>query len=100
MRVMDSRFSTVRISHWASLRTSSSSASCSARERPGFSSTAEAEPTMEVRGVRMSWETERRRLARIFSFSFSARSCSCRLIWVVRVLVMTDTARKLKKVRG
>ena len=97
---MDSRFSTMRMSHWASLRTSSSRVSCSARERPGFSSTVEVEPTMEVRGVRMSWDTERRRLARIFSFSFSIRSCSWRLIWVVRVLVMTDTARKLKKVSG
>ena len=47
---------------------------------------------MEVRGVRRSWETARRRLARIFSRSVSMRSCSCFLTRVVRVLVMMDTA--------
>ena len=46
---------------------------------------------MEVRGVRRSWETARRRLARIFSVSLSIRSCSCFLMRVVRVLVMMDT---------
>ena len=47
---------------------------------------------MEVSGVRRSWETARSRFARIFSFSLSMRSCSCRLMRVVRVLVMMDTA--------
>ena len=42
------------------------------------------------KGVRISWETERSRLARIFSFSLSARSRSCCLAWLVRVLVMMD----------
>ena len=46
---------------------------------------------MEVRGVRRSWDTARRRLPRIRSFSASAFICSCRLSWVVRVLVMMDT---------
>ena len=47
---------------------------------------------MEVSGVRRSWETARRRFARIFSFSLSMRSCSCSLMRVVRVLVMMETA--------
>ena len=46
---------------------------------------------MEVSGVRRSWETARKRFARIFSFSLSMRSCSCFLMRVVRVLVMMDT---------
>ena len=46
---------------------------------------------MDVSGVRRSWETARRRLARIFSVSLSIRSCSCFLMRVVRVLVMKDT---------
>ena len=46
---------------------------------------------MEVRGVRRSWDTARRRLPRIRSFSASAFICSCRLICVVMVLVMMDT---------
>lgn len=48
----------------------------------------------------MSWETERRRLARIFSRSFSARSWACRLAWAVRVLVMREIISRVKKVRG
>ena len=46
---------------------------------------------MDVSGVRRSWETARRRLARIFSVSLSIRSCSCFLMRVVRVLVIMDT---------
>ena len=60
----------------------------------------EVAPTMDVSGVRISWETERSRLARIFSFSFSMRSFSCCLAWVVRVLVMMETMKKAKKLRG
>ena len=100
MRVMERRFSTTRISHWASSRAFSSSARCSWAERPGFSSTAEVDPTMEVRGVRMSWETERSRLARIFSRSFSARRLACRLAWAVRVLVMREIINRVKNVMG
>ena len=46
---------------------------------------------MDVSGVRRSWETARKRFARIFSVSLSIRSCSCFLTRVVRVLVMMDT---------
>ena len=60
----------------------------------------EVAPTMEVRGVRISWETERSRLARIFSFSFSTRSSCCCFAWEVRVLVMMETPRKARKLRG
>ena len=97
---MERRFSTTRISHWASSRAFSSSSRCSWLERPGFSSTAEVDPTMDVRGVRMSWETERRRLARIFSRSLSARRLAWRLAWAVRVQVMRETINSVKKVRG
>ena len=88
------------MSHWASSLAFSSRVRCSGPERPGFSSTAEMDPTMEVRGVRMSWETERRRLARIFSRSLSARSLAWRLAWAVRVQVMRETISRVKKVRG
>ena len=46
---------------------------------------------MVVRGVRRSWDTARRRLARIFSRSESALSFSAFLILVVRAQVMMAT---------
>ena len=55
---------------------------------------------MEVRGVRMSWETERSRSARILTFSFSSRSRSCSLVFVVSALVTRETTRKVKMVSG
>ena len=55
---------------------------------------------MEVSGVRMSWDTARRRLALIFSFSDSSRSFSWFLIWVVRALTLNATASITRKVRG
>ena len=100
MRVMESRFSTTRISHWASSRTSVRRAVCSSLERAGLSRTVEVAPTMEVRGVRMSWDTERSRSARIFTFSFSIRRRSCSLAWEVRALVTRDTTRKVRIVSG
>ena len=61
---------------------------------------AEVEPMMEVSGVRMSCETERSRLARIFSRSLSMRNCSCCLILVVIVQVTSDTHSMTKNVSG
>ena len=55
---------------------------------------------MEVSGVRMSCETERSRLARIFSRSLSMRNCSCCLILVVIVQVTSDTHSMTKNVSG
>ena len=55
---------------------------------------------MEVRGVRMSWDTERSRSARIRIFSFSIRSLSNWRVLVVRAEVMTETLRKVRKDRG
>ena len=60
----------------------------------------EVAPTMEVSGVRISCETERSRLARIFSFAFSRRRCSCCLVWDVRVLVMMETIKNDRKLSG
>lgn len=47
---------------------------------------------MVVSGVRKSWEMARSRLARMDSRAVSLRTCSWRLRWVVRVLVMMVTA--------
>ena len=66
----------------------------------GRSRMAEVEPMMEVSGVRMSCETERSRLARIFSRSLSMRNCSCCLILVVIVQVTSDTHSITKNVSG
>ena len=55
---------------------------------------------MAVRGVRRSWDTARRRLARIFSRSDSARSFSWAFSRVVRVLTAKPTASMVMKVRG
>ena len=55
---------------------------------------------MEVRGVRISWEMERRRLERIRSFSASARTASHFFILVVRAEVKMETVRRVRKVRG
>ena len=90
----------MRISHWASCFTSSSRERRSSWERSGLSSTAEVEPMMEVRGVRISWDTERSRSARIRIFSFSIRSLSNWRVLVVRAEVMTETLRKVRKDRG
>ena len=60
----------------------------------------EVAPRMEERGVRMSWETARSRLARILSLLTSYISrCWC-LTCVVRVLMMTETSSITVKVRG
>ena len=91
----------MRMSHWASSRTlRSRDIRCWGVRTASFSRIAEAEPTMEVRGVRRSWDTARSRLARMASRSVSARSCSCRLIWEVRVLTRRDTDSMVRKVRG
>ena len=58
------------------------------------------EPLMEVRGVRRSWEMDRSRLARIFSFSDSSRMRSCSLTLEVRVETAKPTASMVIKVRG
>ena len=55
---------------------------------------------MEVRGVRISWETERSRSARIRIFSFSMRSLSSWRVLVVRVEVMTETPKNVRNERG
>ena len=55
---------------------------------------------MEVSGVRISWDTARRRFARIFSLSTSSRICSCFLIWVVRALTLQATASIATNVSG
>ena len=60
----------------------------------------DAEPTIDVNGVRISWDTARRRFARIFSRSTSSRICSCFLIWVVRALTLQATASMATKVSG
>ena len=100
IRVMESRFSTTRISHCASSRAFSRRVLCSSCVRSGLSRTADVEPTIEVRGVRRSWETARSRLPRIFSRSFSAKSLACRFAWAVRVQVIMETIRRVKKVSG
>ena len=101
MRVMESRFSTIRQSHSAScLASSSSSFFCSRLRAPLSSSTVAMEPLIAVRGVRRSWEMARSRLARIFSRSDSARSFSWAWTRVVRVLTAKPTASMVIKVRG
>ena len=55
---------------------------------------------MEVSGVRISWEMERRRFERIRSFSASARSASHFFILVVRAEVKRDTISSVRKVSG
>ena len=100
MRVMERRFSTTRMSHCPSSRTFSSISFCCSFGRSGLSRMAEAEPMMEVRGVRISWEMERRRLERIRSFSASARRDSHFFILVVRAEVKMDTVRRVRKVKG
>lgn len=55
---------------------------------------------IEVRGVRISWDTERSRSARIRILSFSIRSLSNWRVLVVRAEVMTETLRKVRKDRG
>ncbi len=55
---------------------------------------------MEVRGVRISWDTERSRSARILIFSFSIRSRSNWRVLVVRVEVMTETPKNVRNERG
>ena len=55
---------------------------------------------MEVSGVRISWDTERSRSARIRIFSFSRRSLSSWRVFVVSVEVMMETERKVRKDSG
>ena len=101
MRVTESRFSTTPTSHCASVRMSVSRAVCvSGVIRSPESKMAFTPPTMLVRGVRISCETARSRLPRIFSFSASARSFSCCLICVVSALTTMDTASMTRNVSG
>ena len=101
MRVMESRFSTMRMSHWASSLTSrSSSLCCSVESVSPFSKMAEVLPTMLVSGVRISCDIARSRFARIVSRSASVRSRSCFLILVFIALMMSDTASIVRKVSG
>ena len=101
MRVTESRFSTTPMSQLDSSRMFSSRlVRVSGESFSPFSRIASMPPTMAVRGVRMSWETARRRLPRIFSFSASARSFSCCLIWVVSALTTTETASMMRNVKG
>ena len=58
------------------------------------------EPMIEVSGVRMSCDTERSRLAFIFSRAASMRRFSCFLILVVMVQVTSDTTSMVRKVSG
>ena len=101
MRVMESRFSTMRMSHCeSSLMSCSSSCSCGQGICPFCSRIAVAAPLMPVSGVRRSCEMARSRFPRIFSFSASARTLSCCLICVVIALVTTDTASITRNVSG
>ena len=99
-RVMERRFSTMRMSHWESSLMLSRSSRRLSSGRDSFSSSTAAEPAMEVSGVRRSWETARRRSARILARSLSRRSLSCFLTTVVRALVLIDTASMVAKVSG
>ena len=98
-RVMDSRFSVTRTSHWASRPMPSASASRSSWDSAG-SLSAELAPSMEASGVRMSWAMARSRLACIFSRSASKRSCSWRLTCVVKALMNMETTSIIAKVSG
>ena len=99
-RVMESRFSTMRMSHWESSFMLPSSSRRLSSGRSAFSSSRSAEPAMEVRGVRRSWDTARSRSARILARSLSRRSLSCFLTNVVSALVLMDTASMVAKVSG
>ena len=57
-------------------------------------------PRMDARGVRMSWDMALSRLACIFSFSTSKRSCSCFFICVVSDEIITDTESIAANVSG
>ena len=101
MRVMDKRFSTMRMSHCASSFTSSKRRRfCSGENESSFSRIAAVLPTMLVSGVRISCDIARRRLARTASFSVSMRSRSCFLICVFIALIIMDTVSIARKVNG
>ena len=99
-RVMDSRFSTMRMSHSASSLTLVSSSRRLSGGSCSFSSSTAAEPAMEVSGVRKSCETARSRSARILARSLSRRSMSCFFSTVVMALVLMETASMVAKVSG
>ena len=101
MRVMDSRFSTMRHSHSASFLASDSSSSRWAllSESP-LSSTADIAPLIEVSGVRRSCDIARRRFARIFSCSASSLMRFCSLTRAARVDTAKPTASIVTKVSG
>ena len=99
-RVTERMFSVMRTSQRASLLISRARSIRSLAERSSSSISTELAPRMEVSGVRRSWETERKRSARIFSRSISKRTCSCFLICVVSVLTITETSSMHAKVRG
>ena len=98
--VTERMFSVMRTSQRASLLISRARSMRSASLRFASSISTELAPSMEVSGVRRSWDTERKRSARIFSRSISKRSCSCFLICVVSVLMSTDTSSMQAKVSG
>ena len=70
------------------------------REVSFYAGRAELAPSMEARGVRISWEMALSRLEYIFSLSISSRSCSCFLICVVRALIRMLTISITTIVRG
>ena len=101
MRVMLSRFSTMRISHWASsLALRISSWHCSGVRVFSCSSSTLVAPTMPVNGVRMSWDTARRRLPCIRSSSASRRTSSICLARLVTIPVTTEMVMVTRKVNG
>ena len=99
MRVMDSRFSTMRMSHSASSLVHCSSCwRCSGVRVFSCSSSTLVAPTMLVSGVRMSWDTARSRSAYIFSRSASRRHlpvCLARLVTVAVRMEMVIITRNV-----
>ena len=106
--VTDKIFSTILSSHAASSVMLRIRWVRSSFDRLRLSLVREEEaPIMLVRGVRRSWEIERSRLARIFSFSpsaisfsFSASAMPCFLNLVIYVLIIREIDNITIKVRG
>ena len=99
-RVIDSRFSTILMSHSESSFTSASSSRRLSSGSSGLSSITDAAPAIEVSGVRRSCDTERSRSARILARSPSILSRSCCFTFVVSALVLIDTVSMVTKVSG
>ena len=100
IRVMESIFSVMRVSHRVSCRICSSRVRRSASVRSGCSSSRLPAPSMEASGVRRSCESARKRSARSFSLSTSYRRRSVCFRRVVRVLMTTETTSITIKVSG